>query len=251
MDITMCAICEHEPAVDRGEHVWPAWYLRHLDMKGRPIGGWSINGEPMLDRNDRQVHPTERQRVFLDACRSCNQELNRRFEVPAKPIIKDLVDAGWAGEILQGDLEVVGLWFAKVLLLLGHPRAHHSDSRFDFDRRERFVGPGPDLSWLVTDAPAPADLSLWVFNADTSLNESMHEVVVPRIPPNGDGGVLNYLQVAEDGICASLLWHPGWPVSHPLVAQGFAWELLHGAPEGGDISQLPRVSYNAVSWIVL
>ena len=51
-----CVICGIRPAVGKGEHVWPAWFLKDADAAGAPSFGWSSNGEALLNRDDEPLH---------------------------------------------------------------------------------------------------------------------------------------------------------------------------------------------------
>jgi hypothetical protein len=53
--------------------------------------------------------------------------------------------------------------------------------------------------------------------------------------------------ITLEGICLTLVYHPGWAIEHPLVAEGAAWELLHSAPKG-DLAVLPLLPLNAINW---
>ncbi|MGK5681654.1 hypothetical protein [Actinoplanes sp. URMC 104] len=246
---SMCVLCKARPEHGVGEHIWPSWYLRDLDKTGPPASGWARNGEPILNRRDVQIHLDERQRVLIPACEPCNTELNRRFEDPAKPIIRRLMGpAGWTGEATAEEWKIVGLWFAKVLLLLGHPEARYSHPTISKHAVKFDVGT-PDLSWLIDSSPPPTGLSLWVFKGSTIRGKPEYVVPTPRSvrTPDGDAVDFHYLLWASSGMCVTLLSHSGWPIEHPLVEQGHAWELLHGA-QGGDLSALQEHSFSAITW---
>jgi len=53
--------------------------------------------------------------------------------------------------------------------------------------------------------------------------------------------------ITLEGICLTLVYHPGWAVEHPLVIDGAAWELLHRAPKG-NLADLPLLPFNAIVW---
>ncbi len=244
----VCVLCGIAPAVGQGEHIWPSWYLKYLDRLGSPVSGWSQNEVPITDREGAQIHPARRMRVLIPACESCNAELNRRFEVPAKPIIKRLAAKGWAGPATAEEWHIVGLWFAKILLLLGNPRARYEHPHVN-EKAIRFEAGEPDISWLINQSPPPEGLSLWVFNASRNLDDRLFRVAVPRAVRTADGGTVpfHFMMVTLEGLSVTLLSHAGWPVEHPLVERGQAWELLH-TPPSGDLSLLPRLSYQAVFW---
>lgn len=53
--------------------------------------------------------------------------------------------------------------------------------------------------------------------------------------------------ITLEGICLTLVYHPGWTIEHPLTADGRAWELLHRPPKG-DLADLPLLPFNAINW---
>jgi len=109
-----CVICGIRPAVGKGEHVWPAWFLKDADAAGPPSFGWSSNGKALLNRDDTPLHLAQRQRVLVPACESCNAILNTRFEAPAKKVVRRLVPNSWTGEAEAHEWAAVGQWFAKI-----------------------------------------------------------------------------------------------------------------------------------------
>lgn len=245
----LCCLCQSSPAVGRGEHVYPQWYLKFLDEKGPPPLGWSSNGEPVRNRGGQQIHGTARQRVLLPACEPCNNELDRRFEKPAKDAVKRLVSSRWAGTEDQDTWRSVGLWWAKVLLLVGHPMARHEHPRVD-EIAIRYESEPPDYRWMVDGSPVPAGLSLWVFNGTNKEVRPACSVPVPRwvTEPDGSTTDFHFMMLGTEGLCVTLLSHPGWPIQHPLVVRGEAWELLHDPPTSGDLSSQPRLASKTLGW---
>lgn len=245
-----CPLCESRPATTR-EHVWPDWHLKDLDDLGAPKSGWAVNGIPIVDRSSKPVHSSRRQRVLLKICSRCNQTLNQRFEVPAKPVLRRLTGGRWTGPAAEAEWQAVGLWFAKVLLLLGHPLARHEHPAID-RAAIRFEGPGhPDYSWLVDGSEPPQGLSLWVHNCNMDDTTTSDRVPLPREvnTPGGNPTFFEVMTMATRGLCVTMVWHPGWPIIHPLEARGEAWELLRGSPPDGDLSTLPPISAKSIAWM--
>jgi hypothetical protein len=85
--------------------------------------------------------------------------------------------------------------------------------------------------------PPPADLSLWVFNGTLANDTTRYRVLVPGTVISADGSRtdFHFMMLGTEGLCVTLLSHPGWPVEHPLVQVGHAWELLHDPPDRGDL----------------
>jgi hypothetical protein len=243
-----CAICAIRPAVGKGEHVWPAWFLKDADAAGPPSFAWSFNGEPLLNRHDEPLHLTERQRLLVPACRSCNATLDIRFEKPAKEIVRRLAPNSWLGEAEVQEWAAVGLWFAKILLLATHPLALHQHPKIN---KHRIIGEWETehFSWLIDGAPPPAGLSLWVFRAEQEKRTPSARVLLPRVVQLDDGSITRFpmTMITLEGICLTLVYHPGWAIEHPLVAEGAAWELLHSPPKGG-LADLPLMAFNAIHW---
>ncbi|MFC7489427.1 MULTISPECIES: hypothetical protein [unclassified Knoellia] len=229
--------------------MYPQWYLRFLDEVGPPPLGWSSNGEPVRNREGKQIHGKARQRVLLPACEPCNNELDRRFEKPAKDAIKRLVATHWSGIESQATWQAVGLWWAKVLLLLGHPLARHEHPRLD-EVAVRYESEPPDYRWMVDGSPVPEGLSLWVFNGTIEEVSPAYSVPVPRWVREPDGVTtdFHFMMLGTEGLCVTLISHPGWAIEHPLVVRNEAWELLHAPPESGDLSTMPRLGSKAVGW---
>lgn len=122
MPVGQCPICLNDDVVTR-EHVWPNWFLQRMDEEGGPPSGWSLNGTPLLTRDGDKIKGERRQRVMMQVCDRCNATMNTLIEVPAKPIIEQLALNAWRGKHNREEWQAVGLWWAKVLLLVGHPES--------------------------------------------------------------------------------------------------------------------------------
>lgn len=245
-----CVICGKNASSRRGEHVWPQWFLKRMDQQGPPPFAWAKNGVPIVDRKGNAVHRATRQRVLLDVCEPCNTALNTRFEVPAKPVVGDLALNGWKGVRSEDEWRVVGLWWAKVILMLGHPAARIGDALLNREAKIGFDGPLPDYTWMVDGSGPPSDLSVFAFNADLSLPaaEPGFRLTVPADVLHEDGTTTHcqILSLATPGLCVTVLNHPGITIDHPLVKRGEGWELLHSPPSGADLSTLPPMRHKHV-----
>ncbi len=243
----LCSICEKSEA-DSREHVWPSWYLRHLDQIAPPPYGWALNGVPVSNRSGEPVRSQRRQRVLLPVCEGCNGSLDLFVEKPAKDVIRDLVTNRWAGSVERSEWQALGVWFAKVLLLLGHPRSRHEHPAID-RVAVRFDGRPPDYTWLVDGSAPPKELSLWVHNCDMDDETTKYRVPLPNVVIS-EGQEVNFevMVLGMEGLCVTMVWHPGWQIVHPLESQGLAWELLHSPPTRGDLSSLSRMGAKSVAW---
>ena len=120
-----CFLCGSEPSTLRGEHVWPQWLLKEFPVADGPYitekGGHAVlnrEGEPRRNA----VFP----RVFLPCCTSCNGKLDRRFEKPAKPVIRRIL--GTRGfQLAPEEAEIVAEWFIKTALFLSHHQVRPTD----------------------------------------------------------------------------------------------------------------------------
>ena len=91
--------------------------------------------------------------VKLPVCVACNSILGRRFEQPAKPRIRLLMDRD-GDVVLSGPHAMdVARWFLKTWLLLAHPAAQESDPEVTPARWGS--GSGDLYSWMVTSQPPP------------------------------------------------------------------------------------------------
>lgn len=174
-----CPICKIRPANSR-EHVWPHWFLKRMDAHAAPKGSWAVNGEPILDRDDVQyAGRAQRERVMLDICATCNNELDRRFEKPAKGLVDVLAINEWAGPLTQDEWLTIGLWWTKLLLLLGLPEARYATPRINEQIIVRHDEPQAlDLRWLTDGSPPPSELSLYIHNVDLANQEIVHTIPI-------------------------------------------------------------------------
>ncbi|WIY05574.1 hypothetical protein QRX60_17615 [Amycolatopsis mongoliensis] len=248
--VEICAVCGNNPATGQGEHVWPQWFLKAMDALGPPKKPWAVNSIPVVNKRGVPIHHSQRQRVLLPVCRTCNGELNKRFEMPAREVVKELATNGWSGEFNQAEWHSVGMWWAKVLLMLGHPKARLGDRRLN-DIAIRFDNPPHDYRWMVDGSSPPVDLSLWVFRGAIEDSESEFTMVLPDSVAmrSGSTALCHELSLVTEGLCVTVVSHPGVSIDHPLVNRQDAWELLHNPPQRGDLSKLRSLPGKAVSWM--
>lgn len=249
-----CVLCEAAPATRRGEHVLPQWYLNDLGTIGPPPFEWSKGKEPLPDRTGAPIRRIERVRVLLPACRGCNSALDRRFEKPAKDVLRRFFAARGAVHLAADEATVVGLWLAKTLLLTAHPRARYGDAGIDrhalrWDPKE--CPPQRYYRWLVTGREPPEGLSLWLHRTDEAAEDPGKPAwTVPLPTVTADGAVIDFVcfHLSFHGVHVSLVIHPGWPVLHPLEELGTAIRLL---PASGahDLTALPVLPRRTVGWV--
>lgn len=221
-----------------------------MDALGPPRNPWAVNSKPVLNRQGRPIHHPARQRVLLPVCTDCNRKLNNRFEKPAKPIIEALATNGWSGSFDETEWQTVGLWWAKVLLMLGHPKARVADNRLN-DIAVRFDNAPPDYTWMINGNPPPSYLSLWVFRGAIIETDPEFMMILPNDVAMTDGtnALCHELSLVTEGLCATVVSHPGISIDHPLVQRQDSWELLHNPPKRGDLSNFATLAGKAVAWV--
>jgi hypothetical protein len=192
--------------------------------------------------------------VLLPACRSCNAELDRRFEQPAKEHLRRLFHSRGKTSLVNPELELVSLWLLKTLLLLAHPAALYSDPLVD-DKAIRWgdseVPPRAYYSWLTDRTAPPEGLSLWVFLADEDAaedSEPIYKLPLPRVTADDEILEFTCFQVTFHGLHLTLVFHPGWRIEHPLESNGTAIRLWPDPPHEADLSRLPLLPRRTVSW---
>lgn len=249
-----CALCEDGTATRRGEHVLPAWYLRDQDRLGPPPYSWSVNGEPIRDRGGRPLERRERTRILLPVCKRCNGILERRFETPAKDIVRQLFARQGIISLDDDEAKRVGLWVVKTLLLQAHPEARYADpvvERYAKRWKQEECPPRRFFDWLVDGSEPPDGLSLWVFRTDEGDDDrGRADCYIPLPDVTADGMHLCFvsLQRSWHGLDTTLIVHPGWRIDHPIERDGRAVRLL---PGGGpaDLSGLPVLRRRSIGWM--
>lgn len=249
MSTAVCAICRSAATLTR-EHVWSNWFLQRMDRHGAPPLGWSLNGVPLLTRDRTQIKGSQRQRVMLGICYACNQSMNMTIEEPAKPVVGPLALNGWRGECTREDWRAVGLWWAKVLLLVGHPDSTLENPRLQKLVRWHFES-APDVRWLTDGNGIPDHVSVFIHRADFKKAGTRHELVVPAHVFMDDGTIADchVLSLATPGMAVTAVSSPGVTIEHPLVASGHAWELLHTPPAGGALQRLRPLPRDVVRFV--
>lgn len=249
MTIGTCPICLSTAELTR-EHVWPNWFLQRMDDEGAPPFGWSLNGQPLLDRRNDQIMGDKRQRIMMPVCGPCNAEMNRRIEVPAKGVVEQLALNAWRGRYKREEWRAFGLWWAKVLLLIGREESFLENARLNKLVNLNFET-NPDLRWLTDGSPVPDHVSVFVYNADFTRTGTEHELVLPARVNFDDksSADCHVLSMATPGLGIAAVSHPGVVIKHPLVSSGRAWEVLHNPPRRGDIGRLKPVQRDVVRFL--
>lgn len=243
-----CVFCPR-PSSRGGEHVWPQWFLDMFPPEEGPYTSW-VNGEPVLKRNgDRRAHPAMG-RVKLPACIACNAELFKRFEKPAKELIRELMTPSGSAIFEDEAATIVSLWFLKTWLLLAHPKARDSEPGIT---PSRWHSVSEDLwTWMVNDQPPPAGLSVWVARIGDSVPNvsATRHVPLPTVVADGREVEFMSMRAGVRFLDVSLAYHPGWEINHPLEVEGRALRLWPRNPdEPADFGSLPSVNPKDTSWL--
>jgi hypothetical protein len=148
----------------------------------------------------------------------------------------------------------LGKWLLKVCLLWGHPDADDDNPQ---------VAKGPDIgrftfmepqwvTWMRDCVDPPDGFTVYVCRRDP-LSECdpwtgfVHRIELPA-SATVDGHEVRFMkrEVGVFGLDATIVWHPGWPIEHPLVARGRAAALWPN-PKEIDFAALGEVRAGEIS----
>ena len=164
----VCVFCGS--ASDAPEHVYPRWFLKLWDQAG-PFTA-KLDGELLRTRSGAPLTSSKTWRVMLPCCKSCNGDLDRFFEKPAKRPLRTLLRDVQPLEDVA-DVRRAARWLVKTLALAAHPSVNHTA----FPSRSAMDGNGSISSWgeyprIVLDSfkidEIPPDMSLWAAVTDPS-----------------------------------------------------------------------------------
>lgn len=241
-----CLFCSN-PSVGVGEHVWPTWFIKEFSEQG--LFTASHGDAVYMTRAGVPQTSTALPSVHVPACETCNTALNKYLEESAKPVVRALLEHADSGEDLilsQSDAAALARWLLKVGLLSAHPARSYDHVGMDRDADiPQLDTVRPEwLAWMPTGDDPPEGFSVFLSRRDLSGNDPVPEikqtVVVPHVVVDGDD--LNYMVRAFGltGMTATIVWHPGWPISHPQVANGRAVQIWP-QPHEFNFGSLPTV----------
>lgn len=236
-----CPICAMPATTD--EHVWPTWLMEHFGPEDGPYTSW-IDGEPVVNRDGDIRSQTSVGSWKLKMCGRCNGDLNTRFEQPTKLIIRRVL-RGEAARLDQSESELFGLWWVKTLLLLAHPRTHCSIPGINPEPWEPFDS--GLTSWLCAGTSPPDGLSAWLLRRGEDGPGETARVPLPTVTVDERTTVFRAKRSGIDWLDVSLVYHPGWPVDHPLEPD--LARRIWPCPAGGLDLDLPPSSPRAMSWL--
>jgi hypothetical protein len=85
-----CVFCPN-PSSKIGEHVLPRWLLERFSESEGPYT-LLRNGQPVLTKRGDPRTQASIGSITLPVCETCNAMLNRRFEEPAKDVVRRLLE---------------------------------------------------------------------------------------------------------------------------------------------------------------
>lgn len=243
-----CVICD-APSVGVGEHVWPTWFLQEFAGEGPFYTEKS--GQPIRKRDGDVATHNALEGAHVPMCEECNGLLSKHIEEPAKDIIRKLLprsaDHAWPS-LSSDECAAVAFWFLKVGLLLSHPKVHHDNPRLNKDPDvPRLPDLSPEyLTWMRAGATPPYGFSVYAYRRSLKSeierwpNGKTH-IALPTLVRVGEHE-LRFMarELGIRGIDVTIVWHPGWPIAHPLVDSGRAVELWP-RPAGADFDRMPEV----------
>lgn len=241
-----CVLCP-KPSKGVGEHVWPAWLIKEFHGEGP----FTIekSGIPYPKRDGTPLKAGALHSVHVPMCEECNGRLSRSVEVPAKTVIRKIMPRSgshtWP-EITAVEAGVLARWFLKVGLLNTHPEAVHDSPQVQKDRVfRRHNQDEPEwLEWMRAEVAPPGGFSVFLTRQSVSggqpWNGARHFLELPNVSV-GERDLHYQTWVAGiRGIAVTIVWHPHWPILHPLVEEGRAAKLWPD-PSPVNLGLLPEV----------
>lgn len=242
-----CVFCLN-PSFGVGEHVWPLWFLQEFHGEGPFTAARA--GSPYMKRDETPHTSESLQGVHVPACAECNAILNRTLEDQAKPIIRRILEHADSGDSLPltaDECAALARWLLKVGLLSAHPTAEydHPGLQRDLDMPRLATVKSEWLQWMRAETDPPAGFSVYITRRDLRGEDGMVEapqrILLPRVIV--DDVDLNFMSrsFGLTGLNATIVWHPGWPITHPQVDVERAVQLWP-EPHSVDFGLLPIVA---------
>lgn len=242
-----CALCPN-PSVGVGEHVWPSWLIKEFHDEG-PFTV-EKGGTPYSRRDGAPAVASALQSVHVPMCQECNGRLSRSIEDPAKAVIRKILltsDALTWPKISAPEAESLAWWFLKVALLLKHPEAVHDSPQVQRDPAyQRFDHAEPEwLDWMKAEVAPPASFSVFLTRRSSKGNPPWDgdklRLGLPRVSVGSKDLHYQAWGAGIRGLEATAVWHPHWPILHPLVEEGRAVRVWPD-PTPVDLAILPEVN---------
>lgn len=242
-----CVLCPN-PSVGVGEHVWPSWFIGEF----HGLGPFTTDhaGVPYTKRD--QVTPVTSDALYgahVPACEDCNATLDTTIEKPAKPVVRRLLEHGDSSDTLvlsAGECAALARWLLKVGLLSAHPTAHHDHPGLqrDQDLPRLPTVRAEWLEWMRTGCEPPGGFSVFIkrrsLRGEDGAPVVKQHIVLPRLVVDGEDRNFISRSFGFKGVDVTIVWHPGWPITHAQVDAGRAARLWPD-PDDVDFGALPQV----------
>lgn len=228
--VEQCTLCT-EPSTRRGEHVWPLWLIGDFEGEG-PFYSEKA-GRPYTKRDGVTVARFQAlPGTHVPMCQECNGRMNTVIEEPAKPVVRKVMpwSASHSWPVLTPDeAAALGRWFLKVGLLLSHPKASDDNPQVATDKASgRPADFDPEwIGWLMSGDDPPADFTVYAcrrsLDHETPWAGDKQRLLLPkRIIIDGVHRQYMTRSFGIRGVDVSIVFHPGWPIDHPLVTEARA-----------------------------
>ncbi|MCT2587560.1 hypothetical protein [Actinophytocola gossypii] len=248
---SVCVFCRERPSSRLGEHAWPMWLLEMFAEHEGPYHS-EINGKAVLKRDGHRRGYASIPTVQTPCCEPCNRELNRRFEQHPKPIIRKVIDTLGMVVLTPEEAGLFGLWWLKTMLLLSHEETVDSAVGVSPERWDLRQVPDDLYSWMVTGESPPGGLSVWFARRSDTAVPAISDPPVMFLPiVIADGRETRFMMKrACLKFCeVTLVYHPGWPIEHPLEATSETVRIWPTSEEGLDLSALRGTNPWPTMWV--
>ncbi|WP_404387840.1 hypothetical protein [Humibacillus xanthopallidus] len=250
-----CVLCPN-PSVGVGEHVWSQWLVQEFGDQG-PFTS-SKGGVPYTKRDGvTVVRLPALPSVHVPMCKSCNELLNRTIEQPVKDIGRRLIpwseDHAWP-LVTAEESAALARWYLKIGLLSAHPKAVHDNPHVDRDEDlPRFASMEPEwLDWMRDGSPPPDGFSIFVTRRavaeETPWEGETARIFLPHVRVGSHDLRYASRSFGIRGLNISIVWHPSWPILHPLVEAGRACQIWP-SPVNVDFGALPELNPREFSFV--
>ncbi len=138
----------------------------------------------------------------------------------------------------------MGLWLLKTSLFSAHPE-RRQELRSDGTALSRWnltTIPDDLYSWMVNDQSPPAGLSVWISRVrDLEPDDPPSQrIFLPRVIADDRTTQFHVRQLGIRFLNVALAYHPGWPIEHPLEADGRVVRVwTYGGSGAVNIAALP------------
>jgi len=232
----------------------PKWFVRQFFQWDEDRSYCAeIGNLPILNRYGSLWEPKHFPPAQLPCCIPCNGTLSSRFEQPANSVIRRLFADDGTVTLDSTEAELVGMWLLKTSLFSAHPELRQ-ESRSDSTALSGWnltVIPDDLYSWMVNDQSPPAGLSVWISRVRDPEpdNPPSQRIFLPRVIADGRTIQFQVRQLGIRFLDVALAYHPGWPIEHPLEADGRVVRIWPYSGSGAiNVAALPVISRQAIAW---